>query len=70
MNSLDEIDDEFRLVKLVNVMVRIVYAGDIKMTNNNLTLKEYISDDREFQMKIAMFEQFTDQMELSNTYKI
>lgn len=51
-------------------MVRIVYAGDIKMTNNNLTLKEYISDDREFQMKIAMFEQFTDQMELSNTYKI
>ena len=68
---MDEIDDEFRLVKVVNVMVRIVYAGDIKMTNNNLTLKEYIStDDGEFQMKIAMFEQFTDQMELSNTYKI
>ena len=64
-NSLDEIINEFQL------LVRIVYAGDIKTTNNNLTLKEYIAtDDGKFQMKIAMFEQFADQMELNNTCKI
>ena len=58
-------------MELVNVMVRIAHAGEIKTTNNNLTLKEYIAtDDGKFQMKIAMFEQFTDQMELNNTYKI
>ena len=52
-------------------MFRIVYAGDIKTTNNNLTLKEYIAtDDGKFQMKIAMFQQLTDQMELNNTYKV
>ena len=70
-NSLDEIINEFQFMELVNVMVRIVHAGDIKTTNNNLTLKEYIAtDDGKFQMKIAMFEQFTDQMELNNTYNI
>ena len=70
-NSLDEIINEFQLMELVNVMVRIVHAGDIKTTNNNLTLKEYVAtDDGKFQMKIAMFEQFADQMELNNTYKI
>ena len=58
-------------MKLVNVMFRIVCAGEIKTTNNNLTLKEYIAtDDGKFQMKIAMFEQFADQMELNNTYKV
>ena len=58
-------------MELVNVMVRIAHVGEIKTTNNNLTLKEYIAtDDGKFQMKIAMFEQFTDQMELNNTYKI
>ena len=58
-------------MKLVNVMVRIVHAGEIKTTKHNLTLEEYIAtDDGKFQMKIAMFEQFTDQMELNNTYKI
>ena len=40
-NSLDEIINEFQFMELVNVMVRIVHAGDIKTTNNNLTLKEY-----------------------------
>ena len=70
-NSLDEIINEFQLMELVNVMVRIVHAGDIKTTNNNLTLKEYIAkDDGKFQMKIAVFKQFADQMELNNTYKI
>ena len=58
-------------MELVNVMVRIAHVREIKTTNNNLTLKEYIAtDDGKFQMKIAMFEQFTDQMELNNTYKI
>ena len=34
-------------------------------------MKEYIATDgTKFQTKITMFEQFTDQMELSNTYKI
>ena len=58
-------------MELVNVMLRIAHAGEIKTTNNNLTFEEYIAtDDGKFQMKISMFEQFTDQMELNNTYKI
>ena len=64
-NSFDEIINEFQL------LVRIVHGGDIKTTSNNLTLKEYIATDGgKFQMKIAMFEQFADQMELNNTCKI
>ena len=70
-NSLHEIIEEPQLMELVNVIVRIVHAGEIKTTNNNLTLKEYVAtDDGKFQMKMAMFEQFTNQMELNNTYKI
>ena len=55
----------------MNVMIRIVLTGDIKTTNNNLTIKEYIAtDDVKSQMKIAMFEQFADQTQLKNTFKI
>ena len=43
----------------------------MKITNKNLTLKEDIATDGSIiQMKIEMFKQFTDQMELNNTYKI
>ena len=46
---------EFQLMELVIVMVRIVHAGKVKSTNNNLTLKEYIAtDDGKFQMKIPV----------------
>ena len=63
-NSLDEVTNEFQLIDLVNVIVRIFHTGDIKTTNNNLTLKEYIAtNDGKSQMKIPMFEQFPDQME-------
>ena len=54
-DSLDKIIKEFQLMELVNVMVRIVHAGKVKSTNNNLTLKEYIAtDDGKFQMKIPV----------------
>ena len=46
-NSLDEIINEFQLMELVNVMVRIVRAGERKTTNNNLNLKEYIAKRKE-----------------------
>ena len=55
---MDEIINEF--TDLVNEVLKIVHARDIKTTNNNLTLKEYIAaDDGKFQIKTAMFEQFT-----------
>ena len=58
-------------MELVNVMVRILHAGDIKTTNNNLTLKEYIAtDDGKFQMKIAMLSILLIKWNLNNRYKI
>ena len=55
----------------VNVIVRTVHTGDIKTTNNNLTLKEYIAtDDSKSQMKIALVKHFTDQMELNNSLQL
>ena len=70
-NSLSEVINEFKLVDLVFVMFIIVHTGDINTTRNNLTLKEYIAtDDIKSKMKIEIFEQFADQTELNNTYKI
>ena len=55
----------------VNVIVRTVHTGDIKTTDNNLTLKEYIAtDDSKSQMKIALVKHFTDQMELNNSLQL
>lgn len=52
----------------VNLMMRIVHTGNIKTTNSNLIFKEYFAtDDGKFRMKIAMFQQITDRMELNNT---
>ena len=65
---MDEVINEFQLMDLVNLRVRILHTGDIKTTNNNLTLKKYIAtDDGKSHMKIVMFEQFNYQMELNNT---
>ena len=44
-NALNESINEFEFMELVNVMVRIFHAKDLKMTNNNLTLKENIAID-------------------------
>ena len=56
---------------LVNVIVRIVHTGDIKTTNNNLTLKKYIATgDGTSQMETALVEHFTDQMELNNNLQL
>ena len=47
-NALDKTINEFQLWELVNIMVRIVHAEDIKTTNNNLTLKECIVIDENY----------------------
>ena len=66
---MDEAINEFQLMDAVKLMIRIVHTGNIKTTNSNLIFKEYFAtDDGKFRMKIAMFQQITDRMELNNTY--
>ena len=68
--SIDTIINEFQQYQYVNVIVKVIGANALE-PKENLSLREYtITDDGVNEIKLTMFEELVNAIELNKTYQI
>ena len=68
--DIDTVINEMELLRCVNIIVKVIHIEDVQ-SSRNLMLQEYlVTDDGENIILLTMFEDLTQDLKKSTTYKI
>ena len=70
-SSIEMVISEYEPINMVNVIVKIVEAAKLQITNCGLSLKEYkVTNDRKTTITVTMFENLCNSIDINKAYKL